>query len=755
MKRRLCWAPRMNKDARNIDCQTFSRLLDTPKWKTVLKTIKKHGGKDVVASQLPVLYPSVAEFGKEPKGKAKTNHTANNIVEMSGLFMTDYDKTENEDVENWRQWYEDHLKGREEELGIVFVHESIAQHGIHTFAMLPEGADIAEAQHEQAEQLGLVCDKACKDPSRASFAVPRQMVLYDRMDQWFAGAEILPMKFNPEKHMEKKTENCNMKIEKIGEVSIPNPSDPNKKYPTEYDGIPYSKIIERYWENSEEGFPKKGTRHNRTFELFCLLRTICENNPEWLLQVVPNYEEDENAWRRSAYDACKKDNTYVNHRIRSIVNELKAEMLEKENEGMSPLWQEEFNDLLPRMPLALRGCIEKEEEKFRIPILMLVMAAAATYVDGKTYDYVTGNDPQPFILWTLIVGEPHSGKHHLMSIVDIWTEKLKQEGKPWEEELNKWLAKTKKGIRPDFGKIHRHLAASQTLANMNLDFRDNQGHSCIITEEEADTLMTKLGSEFKALLKKAYDASEHKVGRGSAEGASVNVRPMLCLALETQPVHAKTWLGGSSKEDGLEDRFMIVPLKSGVFDKTPKYPKMSKETRKAIEEAIERLENMPDEIETPLLNKTIEDWLEEKRLEAEKNNNIVWGKARVRAAVNAWRASIVYMGIEGKGETEEVLAFANMLADYLWTSNVAAQEQWFNYENKVAPLNLNAVSLGNRVNWTQVYSQLPNPFTYKDLEQQAPDSNSSSRKQIIREWKKKEWIDSGVGTKNKTFSKLK
>ena len=53
-----------------------------------------------------------------------------------------------------------------------------------------------------------------------------------------------------------------------------------------YDGIPYPTIIEAL-EDQLGGVPAHGSRNQFIFSMACQLRYICNDDPEWIAQVLP------------------------------------------------------------------------------------------------------------------------------------------------------------------------------------------------------------------------------------------------------------------------------------------------------------------------------------------------------------------------------------------------------------------------------------------------------------------------------------
>ena len=93
--------------------------------------------------------------------------------------------------------------------------------------------------------------------------------------------------------------------------STPSPSSreegntEGRKFPTEFNGIPYSSIVAEFWRRTG-GEPPIGKRNTRLHQLAANLRAICDNNEEWLLEVMPRFELKEQEMRSIIHSACKE-----------------------------------------------------------------------------------------------------------------------------------------------------------------------------------------------------------------------------------------------------------------------------------------------------------------------------------------------------------------------------------------------------------------------------------------------------------------
>ena len=104
----------------------------------------------------------------------------------SGLSMYDVDH-----IPDPRGYYDDHIRGREAQLGIVLAHITPSTEGLRLLFVIPAGMDLAAAQRWMSTQLGDDnYDASVKDYARSSFVVPEGYVLYLDEERLFGNEEL-------------------------------------------------------------------------------------------------------------------------------------------------------------------------------------------------------------------------------------------------------------------------------------------------------------------------------------------------------------------------------------------------------------------------------------------------------------------------------------------------------------------------------------------------------------------------------------
>lgn len=209
----------------------------------------------------------------------------------SGLSIYDVDHL----TEDPREYYNNKVAGRETELGICLAHVSPSNEGVRLVFEMPKGMSLAEAQQWMADQLGDETYDGCvKDMARCSFVVCRDYVLYYDEEALFAEREVsIPDTPN------------GYAVSQDAMVPI---LPPTEDFEDNFNGISYEQIVHAL-EEQLGGVPAQGARNNFIFSMACHLRYVCNDNPQWIAQVLPRYGEEEPKFVSTVHSACNRPQT--------------------------------------------------------------------------------------------------------------------------------------------------------------------------------------------------------------------------------------------------------------------------------------------------------------------------------------------------------------------------------------------------------------------------------------------------------------
>ena len=434
---------------------------------------------ETLKAQLKKRLPIITFHATFQNGRRK-----NDDAIPSGLSIYDIDHIPNP-REKWAE-----IEPRKEELGILLSHISPSLEGLRLVFIMPQGMDLAQAQAWMASQLGdAQYDSCVKDYARCSFVVPRDYVLCMDVDGLFTteyteshGVSSSPVIQSEAKNLENtkvdaheilppfgrlddnnKKNNKNNPCESV--KSVVKEKNKNsvelrvlsgeKSYPQTYEDIPYETIVETL-EEQMGGTPEHGSRNNFIFSMACHLRYICNDDPDWIAQVLPAYGEAQEKWMTSIRSACARNQTKTMPRIMRRTLAICKERMEDNSELIT---QNSELNVPPPMPTVLPPLIKllvsKTPKIYRPAVAHAVFPALGAHL-WKTYFKYIDNVEHEATLMNVLMAGTGAGKNCIAEPVnrilkDIRkrdAENLERENE-WKKEVNSKGANKDKRQRPE------------------------------------------------------------------------------------------------------------------------------------------------------------------------------------------------------------------------------------------------------------------------------------------------------------------
>ena len=691
-------------------------------------------GEDELKHRLPVWTPSCAEF--------KDNHrAAADALKPLNRLMMDFDEKGHTDeiVEKLKDAAAPDISG----MKILLVEES-ARRGTHVLVELPVGMDAETAQQLMKEATGFEPDKQVKGVDRCIYMVPEDHTRFVSeqlfapilgTDSWTSQAA----KPSVRGFINKDTAGY---AEEKSSVSLKESSvNPcQKEFPTEFRGIAYATIISEFWSRTG-GEPSEGERNKRLHQLAANLRAICDNNEEWLLEAMPSYGLAKQEMQSIIHSACKEP-TKGSKIIDKIVDALRLDDTTQESTSNLPI-------ITPsKLPIGLRESLSGVPEKMHMPVLCSVLPLAAAYADQVEVRYCDG-ELQKLGMMSIIHGEQASGKSVCKHAVNIWKRQLDQEDELARKREDEW--KERKKARkanekaPEDPKVMiRVVPVTVSCSTLLKRLKNSCGHTLYSFGEELDTLRKTNGagswSSKYDIYRLAFDPIDSEWGQDynsdQAESGVVKVAYNWTM-LGTDGAVRKCFKGDNI-ENGLSSRILLAEMPDTAFAKMPKYGRRSANDESRIQEAVTRLRSYIGFVDTPRLRKAIDQWVEEKRIEAAKDIDRVKDTYRRRAAVIGFRCGVIFHLLSGlTKESKQCAEFAVMMAEYAMTEQIktfgwALQNQYVDAQTECIRHGVNH----------SIFDQLPPVFSLNDLAAlKGSTTPRNSLIKIISRWKIDGWIE--------------
>ena len=671
----------------------------------------------------------------------------------SGLSILDIDH-----IPSPETFYNEKVKERTKELGIVLVHMTPSAEGLRIVFTLPQKMTLAQGQQWLAGKLGLKdFDEACKDYARCSFAVPADYIFFIDKEQLFATST--PQKTDTKTSDTDTTPTINQQRPQPTEETAATSNkavdiDPNAELL--FDAFVAASGLAPAALNS------KGTRHNSLVSLLSM--GICRLIPQEQLRAIiacrmPEYARESDCQQliKDFYEKYTNTNRPMSFQLRKIYTESlrnKAatttpsendiEQFEEKRETEQQAQTACTNNILNTLPPVLRKTLEGVPANMHMPVLCSVLPLAAAYADGVQVRYCDGQLHR-LNLMSVIVGPQASGKSVCKSRVDLWMKQMLEDDARAREIEDKWKQEKKRRkanekAPEDPCVLIRSVPITISCSTLLRRFKNSRGHTLFSFGEELDTLRKTNGagswSQKYDIYRLAFDNGVWGQDYNSDQAESGVVPVAYNFSILGTYGALKRCFKNDNVENGLSSRIFIAEMPDGAFAPMPVYGKEAEGLATDIDTAVTSLRARQGFVETPLLRQTIGEWVEKKRIEAMADGDIVKDTYRKRAAVIGFRCGVVASLLEGE-ENEKVLYFARLTAEYILEKQCNFFGEALLSEYKSAEQEMVRQSRNGFI-----FDKLPPVFTFNDLQKEKGANVSRNViNNIIYRWKKSGWIE--------------
>ncbi len=629
---------------------------------------------------------------------------------------------------------------KKEELGLLMLERSARGGGLHVvFRRHPEMDQEANLRWA-SDLLGVEYDAGAKDITRVFFATTSEDLLYLHEDLFdngecgaFTGQEAAftdsetTFASQEATSTDQETSFTGQKASFAGPKTTSQPTTGSPEEgedweeqegkqagktsegasPLNYDGVPYDRIIKKWWAFYNQGkTPSKSNRNTLTFELAVNLRHICGFDRSVLDRVIPCYDGFAEAEKLSCIDsALGERKTQMPRRLKEVVEAVRQDMIVEGREVDSIDEAMEQDDIfyyneLPQMPLGVRESINAVGPHLAMPAIFAITPAIGMLATGVRV--LIHGKPSQLNLISYIAGDFASGKGSLDPIVAAWLAEVKMVDKGYLQAEEEWrarkrAAKNKKEQPEDPKYPVRWLTLNTTVANLADRLANTQGKHAFSFTPEADTVSQKWRtamSDFSVMLRQAYDGTPYGREAKSAEAVNVHIDKLLWNVVMCGTPDA-LYRVVTNYTDGFQSRLALARTPDNTFSPlSESLYRLTEDQETKIQQVAHLLPLMSGDVRLPLLEKRGRQWLEQIRLESIKNDDKTLARQRFRTCPTAMRMMTCLMlcrvaerlinsyGMQGaetrlKGDptlwqklilrqqTPQMLAAFDVLADYM------------------------------------------------------------------------------------------
>ena len=690
---------------------------------------------------------------------------------------------------NFVEIYAKHLMGRERELGINMVNRSVSGTGGHVLFDIPEGLDRQQAQAWMSHEMGNVeYDKAVHELERAIYLPCREFILYIDEGLMF-GDELHPAKLSDEtlqiysasdEHGQIRTNvnfsasdehgrartNVNFSASDEhglsrtnGQTDKNSPSQSVQSDAKTSSVDPSPRALVAFEETlAMTGLDlgtlnKEGVRHN-TLKL--MLPTLCQMMPqEELLGVLalrmPDYSKEDDCHKlvSNFYEKYVDPYRPMNLKQKEVfLRSLKADDAKGTDTSVPSApstlpWNYDAN----KLPIGLKESLKPYPEKMWPALIVGQMPALMALADGVTYRYCDGKTSYLGGM-AIILGEQASNKSCIEEAVERWLVDLRHDDELIREredkvrEANRQRKANERAQEPPKGVV-RVVPITISCSKLLKRLKQSQGHCLYSICTEAETLLKSNGGGSWAqkwdIYRNAFARERWGVDYNSDQSESGDVRVAYSWTILGTPRTTRKMFSGkneSNAENGLSSRMMLSEMPDGLFEKITVFKELSDADQNRITQATALLRTATGFYDTPRIRKAIDRWLEEKRVEASMDMDVIKDRFRRRAGVIGFRCGVVFMLLAGK-ESNACVDFAVKMAEY----TLQMQLKVFRPLLAKHYSNHGDDTPGGTINGN-IYKQLPSPFTMQDLRRlKGSEFSDGALYAIICRWKADGWVD--------------
>ena len=563
----------------------------------------------------------------------------------------------------------------------------------------------------------------------------------------------------------------------------------------DYLGIPYSEIIQKWWQMYNDGHePVRSNRNTLTFELAVNLRHICGFDRNLLAQVIPCYDGFPEQEKMACINSALNEKiTQMPKRLKDVLAAIRQEKLKlgaakggnlEDNEALINALDEAnaqddlfYYNALPKMPLGVKDSLDAVGPALALPVITAICPAIGMLATGVKVS-VHGK-MNSLNLISYIAGDFASGKGSIDPVIDAWTSEVKEMDKMYQQQEDEWRAKKRaaknKKEQPEEPKLPvRCLTLNNTVANLAERLANTEGKHAFSFTPEADTVAQKWKSamsDFSVMLRQAYDGTSYEREARSADAVNVHIDRLLWNVVMCGTPDA-LYRVVNNYTDGFQSRIVVARTPDNTFTPlTDNLFVLTESQREHIRQIAHLLPLIEGEVSLPKLETKGREWLEQIRLETMKNDDKVKARQRFRICPTTMRMMTCIMlckvaesliqkhGFQGaetqlkknpqlwkemivKMQTPTMLAAFNILADYQLDNALyffrSRIEDAFSSKSYCGQSPYDRSRRGRN---DSIFERLDVTFTFEQAEQQSvavkgASSTRESVKQMLKNWKR-------------------
>ena len=686
----------MNQKLRASKAQVFNETIETyfdttksAEVKSLIREIRSTDDADKrrqLKGQLPFRCPHYFSFKDGRRAQA-------NIIPEEFTFQTCVDIDDMSQVEQALSHAYLINTNEGEWQGMLLHAERSASGKLHLDIRLPLGMTIEEAQRAYTKALGVDFDSDCCSPERMIYISDDESQLYTA-DGWYARLSDEELAERRKAYTdrgltidgreskfgltsvgaESKIRLGNeLKSESVGAKLKSQPVD----YPEDYKGIPYSYIVEELADQLG-GAPEHGSRNDFIFLMACHLRHVCNDDPQWIRSILPNYGEAQDRVNDTIRSACQRKQAAGMSKKMQLVLDLCRRRLNAEGgtaEGRLLLTEPRMPE---RLPLPIKLLTSKAPEMYRPAIATAIFPALSTRLGGDVKLEYWDNTEMEAALMTCLLAEFSGGKSSIKKPLSLILEKLEQEGKDNRQKLKEYNdTVNSKGANKDKPQRPDDICIQVVDSNMTnaalvrlLEDAERAGNKYLFTRMDELEMLKQVGNgsieHVTEIIRRAFDTDLYGQERVGSQSVTARVPLRWNFVVSSTQDNAVTFFG-KHIANGTFSRLNLCTI---VEDKTIDFPVFGKyddHLRSRLAPYLQLLDEAQGLIVCPQAKRLCKELALEAKDRAALMDNDSYEKISRRAVVIAFRKSCILYVMNGMRWSKEIEDFIRWSFNYdMW-----------------------------------------------------------------------------------------
>ena len=434
------------------------------------------------------------------------------------------------------------------------------------------------------------------------------------------------------------------------------------------------------------GEPAHGSRNSFIYTLACYLRYVCDDDPEWIKQIIPTFGEDREKAFATVDSACQRKQ---NARMPSIVRralkmaETETELtnaaggFDSENFGGTEQEGSYFYHVqqLPRkLPALIKLLISKTPGIYRNAVAAAVFPPLAAHLCGVRFRYID-NVEHEATLMSILCAPTGSGKecitqpvNRIMADIRLRDAEQRRREKEWKDECNSKGANKDRRERPE-GLVIQEVNIDMTNPAFVLRMKEAEGHFLYTKVNELnlfDTLKGKTNQHFR-IMELAFDTGQYGQDRVGAQSVTETVQVRFNWNASCTPKKCRDYFQ-KVVTDGPVSRIAFSTIeRRPCGSPIPVYGTYDAAFDEELKPYIDNLTKMRGLVECRQLTRLAQTLVEENAEFARLSQNYVFENLSFRATVIAWLKACVLYVANGCRWEKQIEDFARWSLRYdLW-----------------------------------------------------------------------------------------